>query len=398
MRDRIGDVARLDWERLYSGGETDYFHAATMPGDGSLVRARVDPATSQLLVQRVVDPGPGKDFAVWSSFATVSSNAGIALASDGANVLLFYVDTDNVTIKLAESSDYGQSFGSAVTVATASGAVGRLAADLKSDGTALLLYSVGATVYRVKRASGVWGSPAAWTNSLAGVTGLACCYAIDFNVVVTGTDSSGAAKVWTTIYGDGFNHPLDTWSPLTELARADAGSNMTFRAPFLDRADVPRLFFVEKYTGSQAYSRPLWTHVCPIQRLRLEHLARAGALRHGSEYGVGDQPQLQPRLALDARRRLAGALSSARRWTSARTCWSCARRSRRSTGACASSCATTTAATPTSAAPRNAVIRRGAADRRQPRLPDQPGATCLHRPPLLDRGLGVRQQRRWRRP
>ncbi len=264
IRNRIGNVARLAWERLYSGGESDYFHAATMPGDGSLVRARVDPSANSLYLQRVVDPGPGSDFAAWSSFATVSATAGIALAASAAAVLLFYVDTDNVTIKLAESGDYGESFAGPVTVATASGAVGWLAAGLKSDGTALLFYSVGATVYRVKRSGGVWGSPAAWSNSLASVTGLACCYSIDFNVVVAGTDASGAGGVWTAIYGDGFNQPIDTWSGLAELSRADAGSGVEFRAPSLDRADTYRMLFVEKFSGSQSYSRPFWTHVSAL--------------------------------------------------------------------------------------------------------------------------------------
>ena len=48
IRERVGNVARLAWERLYSGGESDYFHAATMPGDGSLMRVRVEPSTSRL--------------------------------------------------------------------------------------------------------------------------------------------------------------------------------------------------------------------------------------------------------------------------------------------------------------------------------------------------------------
>ncbi|MGD0766370.1 MAG: hypothetical protein ABR978_08740, partial [Dehalococcoidia bacterium] len=286
VKDRIGNIARLNWERLYSGVESDCSHATTLPGDGSLLRARVDPAASQLLIQRVVDPGPGSAFSVWSAFAAVSSSAGIALASDGASVLLLYVAADNVTIKLAESSNNGASFGSPITVATASGPVGRLAADLKSNGTALLLYSVGATVYRVKRASGVWGSPAAWTNTLAGVTGLACCYDIDFNVAVSGTDSSGAAGVWTAIYGDGFNKPLDTWSNLAELARADAGSNVSFHAPFLDRADVPRLFFVEKFAGNQQYSRPLWTHISPINDFAANTWREPVPFDLSSDYGT----------------------------------------------------------------------------------------------------------------
>lgn len=286
VRGQVGGVARLNWERLYSGAEADYFHAVTMPGDGSLIRARVDPSTAQVLVQRVASPGPGSNFAAWSALAAVSVNAAIALASSGANVLLFYVDADGVTVKERASSDYGQSFGSATTVATASGAVSALAADLKSDGTAVVIYSVGGAVYRVKRSGGSWGAATAWSNSIAGVTGLACYYDFDFDVVVTGTDSSGAAKVWTVVYGDGFGQPLDTWSPLTEIARADAGLNMTFRAPSLHRADLLRLFFVEKYTGSQAYARPMWSHVCLVGDFNSNVWREPVPFETAGEYGM----------------------------------------------------------------------------------------------------------------
>ena len=42
-KNRMADVVRLDWERLYTGSEDDYFHAVTMPGDGSLIRVRITP-------------------------------------------------------------------------------------------------------------------------------------------------------------------------------------------------------------------------------------------------------------------------------------------------------------------------------------------------------------------
>jgi hypothetical protein len=143
-----------------------------------------------------------------------------------------------------------------VTVATASGAVGWLAADVKANGDALLLYSVGASVFSVKRTGGVWGSPAAWTNSVASVGGLACYYQSDWNSVICGTNSTGEAFVWTAVFGDGFSQAANTWSALREVTRASAGSNVTFRAPFLSQPDTYRLTFVEKYTGSAGYNRP----------------------------------------------------------------------------------------------------------------------------------------------
>src|SRR3990170_4954477 len=181
ISDRIGGVRRLAFARLYTGSEPDGYHAAAMPGDGSLLRARV--AAGRLYYQRVQSPGAGSDFSAWTDLSA-AANAGVALCAEGSRALLFYVDTDGLTLKLRESTDSGATLGSAVTVATAAGAVGWLAADVRSSGDALLLYSVGATVYRVKRSAGAWGSPAAWSNSVASVTGLACFHQGDYNVAV----------------------------------------------------------------------------------------------------------------------------------------------------------------------------------------------------------------------
>ncbi|HEX9976329.1 MAG TPA: hypothetical protein VGA82_03675, partial [Dehalococcoidales bacterium] len=54
-RNKMAGVVRLDWERLYTGTEDDYFHALTMPGDGSLIRARITPPADgrKLYRQRV---------------------------------------------------------------------------------------------------------------------------------------------------------------------------------------------------------------------------------------------------------------------------------------------------------------------------------------------------------
>lgn len=286
VRERIANTARPAWERLYAGDELDHHHGAAMPGDGSLVRARVDPSTGALYLQRTVDPGPGSDFAAWSYQAAVSASAGISATAAGAMVLILYVDTDNRTIKCIESTDYGASFGGPATVVAAGSAVGWMASGLKSDGTALLVYSVGAVVYAVKRSGGSWGTPAAWSNSVASVTGLACRHVVDFDIVIAGSDAAGAAKVWTAIYGDGFNQPADTWSALRELARADSGSSVQFRCPSLDRADCYRVFFIEKYSGSQAYSRPQWSNLPPLGDLVAHTWREPVPFDLSSEYGV----------------------------------------------------------------------------------------------------------------
>jgi hypothetical protein len=284
VSERIAHTVRLRWERLYTGSEPDSHHAASVPSDDSLLRARS--TGGQLYYQRVVNPGPGSDFSAWTALAAVSASAGLTLTSQGSSVLLFSVHTDNATIHVRESSDSGASFGSPVTVATASGAVGWMAAALKSDGTALLVYSVGATVYRVKRVGGVWGSPAAWSQSLASVMGLACHYQADFDIAVAGSQSGGATGLWTVIYGDGYSQALDTWSALMELTLASAGSSVEFRAPSLAVMGPYRLFFIEKYTGSQAYNRACWSHLAPGQDFVTNTWREPVAMDTGGDFGL----------------------------------------------------------------------------------------------------------------
>ena len=257
VSDRIGGIRRLAWSRLYTGSEADGYHAACMPSDGSLVRARV--TGGRVYYQRVASPSAGSTFSTWTDL-DAAANADVALCAEGTRVLLFYVDAAGLAIKVRESTDNGSTLGAASTAVTASGTVTWLAADVKSNGDACLLYSVGATVYAVKRTGGTWGAAVAWTNSVATVTGLACYHQGDWNAVVCGTDAAGEAFAWTAVFGDGFSQASGTWSALREVSRASAGTGVSFRAPFLSRPDTYRLSFVEKYTGTAAYNRPYLSH------------------------------------------------------------------------------------------------------------------------------------------
>jgi hypothetical protein len=260
IKDMVAGITRLSWQRLYSGSEPDSYHAAAMSSDGSLTRARVDPSTSQLYRQRVTNPGQGSDFSAWTAVCLVSSASGIALVSRGSAVLLFYVGTDQQTVCCRESNDYGATFGDAVAITAAGSTVGWLASAINPSNTVCLFYSVGGMVYAVKRTGGTWGTPSAWTNSAAAIKGIGCVHQGDWNLVVCGQDSDGSNRVWTCVYGDGYSRNPGVWSSLTELTVASAGSNVEFRCPYLDFPDVFRLFFVEKYSGTESYSRPYWSH------------------------------------------------------------------------------------------------------------------------------------------
>src|SRR2546426_7171939 len=78
ISDRVGGIRRLAYSRLYTGSEPDGYHAAAMPADGSLLRARV--AGGRLYYQRVANPSVGSSFSGWTDF-DAAANAGVALCA-----------------------------------------------------------------------------------------------------------------------------------------------------------------------------------------------------------------------------------------------------------------------------------------------------------------------------
>ncbi|MDP2948691.1 MAG: hypothetical protein Q8P22_04055, partial [Chloroflexota bacterium] len=215
IADKVAGIRRLNWQRLYTGSETDNFHAAAMPADGSLIRCRIDANT--LYRQRVTSPGPGSSFSAWTSFRTSSNNC--ALAAWGALVYAFAVDSTTTTaIYINPSSDNGATWSGWSLLQTAAGAVGYLAAAIKDTNTALLLYSVGATVYSKKRSGGAWGTATAWTNSVASVTGLACLY----SQRVTSPGSGSSFSAWTSFRASSNNCALAAWGALVYAFAVDS--------------------------------------------------------------------------------------------------------------------------------------------------------------------------------
>jgi hypothetical protein len=257
ISDLVGGNRRLAWTRLYTGAESDGYHAACMPGDGSLIRARV--TGGHVYYQRVTSPNGSSNFSAWTDLGA-SANAGVALCASGSGVLLFYMDAGGTLVKVRESTDNGATLGAAVTVATASGAVTWLAGAVKSSGDALVAYSVGAAMSVAKRTGGAWGSPSAWPGAAAAINGIACWYHADWNFAIAGTDTAGQAFVWATLFGDGSSKPVGQWGLQNEVTRASAGSSVTFRAPFVMYGDIHRLTFVETFTGAAAYARPYHTY------------------------------------------------------------------------------------------------------------------------------------------
>ena len=264
VTNRIAGVVRYDWDRLYNGTEDDYLHALTLPGDGSLIRVRVTPLTDsqELYRQRVSNPGPESDFSQWTYTGQYNVVA-VAAASLGSEVSIFWIKT-NREIRRLKSTDNGVNWDSPELIGySLTTAINGMAAAYKTTGDLAIFYADQSTLYVRKNISGQWQSPSAWDKSTGNLSGAACVYDADWNLLVTGLDTSDNYRLWSLVYGDGGDVAAGSWSGLKEIAAAPSGGDFEFRQPFLDKSDSYRCFFIEKFTGTEAYSRPFWSHSVP---------------------------------------------------------------------------------------------------------------------------------------
>jgi hypothetical protein len=264
VKNKITGVTRLTWERLYQGTESDYYHGLTLAGDGSLIRVRITPPSDgcKLYRQRITNPGPQCNFSTWTYTNEYDCQA-IAAASYNAEVSIFWINGSR-ELRRIRSTDYGASWLSPELIDySPSTDVHGLAAAYKSNGDLAVFFTDQMTLYIKKRISGNWQTKAAWDKSTGSLSSIAAVYNSDWDLLVTGQDSNGNYKVWSLIYGDGGEGLAGVWSNLKELASAPAGGDFEYSGVFMDKPDVYRAFFIEKFSGIQSYNRPFWTYSIP---------------------------------------------------------------------------------------------------------------------------------------
>jgi len=260
-RNKIAGIVRLNWTRLYTGAEADYFHALTFPGDGSLIRVRLTPPSDsrKLYRQRVANPSPESDFSQWT-YCNQYNAVIVTCCSLGAEVSIFWIKSDQAIYQL-KSTDYGATFGSPELIDySPTTAIYGIAAAYKPNGDLALFFADQTTLYVKKYVSGNWQNKVAWDKTTSDLSGVAAVYDGDWNLFITGKDSDGNFKLWSLIYGDGHDVATDTWSELKPFASAPSDGNFEYHRAFMDKPDVYRCFFIEKFIGTQAYNRPFWSH------------------------------------------------------------------------------------------------------------------------------------------
>jgi len=235
-KNKIVDVVRLDWVRLYTGEEPDYFHSLTIPGDGSLIRVRITPPddSRKLYRQRVANPGAESDFSQWTYCNQYNAviTAGCSL---GAEVSIFWIKS-NREIRWLKSTDYGVNWGSPELIDySPTTAIYGIAADYKPNGDLALFFADQATLYVKECVGGQWQDKVAWDKNTGDLSGVAAVYDGDWSLLLTGEDSGGNYKLWSLVYGDGAQVTVGSWSALREIATAPSGGDFEYKACFIGK-------------------------------------------------------------------------------------------------------------------------------------------------------------------
>jgi hypothetical protein len=286
-RNKMTSLVHLKWEKLHSGNEPDYYHSATIPGDGSLIRVRISPSedNNKLYHQRITNPGPLSDFASWTYSGQYGCQA-VTVASHNNEVCIFWVNL-NQELKCVMSNDYGSTWGNAITLDYSPyPAVEGISAVYKTNGNVAAFFTAGNTLYLKERINSVWQVLSAWDKDAGYLTSVAAVYDGDWDLVVTGQDTSGNYKLWSLVYGDGGAAPEGVWSELQEITSAPAGGCYEFGSAYLDKSEVFGLFYVETFIGVEPYNRPFRSSTLPETQFLSSLWHEPVPFNVSSEYGV----------------------------------------------------------------------------------------------------------------
>jgi len=166
----IEDLRIKDWTRTAVGAETVcYDFAIALLSNGRVLRVRT--LSTGLLDVAYATPGATM---TWTTLgagnyggtipdATVGN--GVAIYASGATVDIFWVDADGVTIKTAQSADYGGNFGAPVAVATLSAQPNGACIKLTAPASNIVFFTdstPAGTRIGYSKYSGAWGTATYW--------------------------------------------------------------------------------------------------------------------------------------------------------------------------------------------------------------------------------------------
>lgn len=221
------------WQRFYSGSEVKDSQGLTIPGDGSLIRVRKD--GTNIYLSRVTNPGPSSTYSSWgSSFGGVTSNAKVAIASQGSEVMVVSMDAANLWRR--QSSDYGATWGSWTAMMNARPCERGVAIAYKPNGDCAIVHASDVndptSLYLQKRIGGTWSAGLGQRSGDWEIEDLAMCYDGDWNIIALVQEGSYISVV-RMVYGDGYKVSAGTWATDAKIglgaARVDVAAQVRLR-------------------------------------------------------------------------------------------------------------------------------------------------------------------------
>ena len=200
------------WQRFYSGSEGKDSHGLAIPSDGSLIRVRK--SGSNLYVSRVTSPGPSSDYSSWgASFGGIVSNAKVAIAANGASVIVVSMDAAN--LQRRESSNSGSSWGSWTAMTNTRPCERGVAVAFKPNGDCAIVHASDVndpiSLYLQKRTSGTWSTGLGQRSGDWDIEDLAMYYDGDWNIIALVLEGTYVSVV-RMVYGDGYKVTAGTWA------------------------------------------------------------------------------------------------------------------------------------------------------------------------------------------
>ena len=248
----IRDLKHLVFSQTLSNGDPDGRHGAA--GDTTFHhRVRID----------AVGTGNCQYHSTGAPWITLSSAADAVHCAIAAvnNTRVAVVYTRGLGIYFRESTDQGVSFSAEALIGLSAGTLNGVAVAYKNTtGDLAVFWADNVTMKRLRRTAGAFGATTAWTQTAATINGIGACYLSDFCLIVTGTETTTLRPtVWSLVLGDGFNHAVDLWTAFFVQQQAEADELLLYSSPFVGFLEVFRMTFVEKFSGSPAYTRTYWT-------------------------------------------------------------------------------------------------------------------------------------------
>lgn len=203
------------WERLTAADDATALglnHSVAIPSDGSVCRVRA--YTNKVYYQRVTNPSAGSNWtAAWTNLGGIAATSKVAIAAQGANVVIFSDDGTNLYRR--QSSDSGATWAGWVSMANARPGELGIAAAFKANGDLACVHASSVndptSLYIQIRAGGTWSTG---LGQIAGdhyVSALAIYHDGDWNILALILDGS-YIRLARGIYGDGHAYSAGTWS------------------------------------------------------------------------------------------------------------------------------------------------------------------------------------------